>query len=143
MVTRSKLALKYAWPRTTTSVAARTQSSKCRLTDMRGWLEDSRQNAIVSTHGDSACRRRFSGLDYRSGQVATITQSRKRGDPMGAEPYEYFVPYHTNTQSALKMLRADVFESGEFNGAEFGPTTPEEALEITDADGTRSILDIA
>ena len=62
---------------------------------------------------------------------------------MGAEPYEYFVPYQTNTQSALEKLRADVFESGEFNGAEFGPTTPEEALEITDADGTRSILDIA
>ena len=61
---------------------------------------------------------------------------------MGAEPYEYFVPYQANVQSALDKLRADVFARGEFNGAELGPATPEEALEMTDADGTASILDI-
>jgi hypothetical protein len=61
---------------------------------------------------------------------------------MGAEPYQYFVPYQTNVQSALDQLRAEVFASGDFNGAELGPATPEEALEMTDADGTASILDI-
>jgi hypothetical protein len=61
---------------------------------------------------------------------------------MGADPYAYFVPYQANVQAALNKLRTDVFASGEFNGAEFGPATPEEALEMTDADGTASILDI-
>jgi hypothetical protein len=61
---------------------------------------------------------------------------------MGAEPYEYFVPYERNIQAALDKLRAKVFAAGEFNGAEFGPATPEEALEMADADGTASILDI-
>ena len=61
---------------------------------------------------------------------------------MGAEPYEYFVPYERNIQAALEKLRADVFAAGEFNGAELGPATPEEALEMADADGTASILDI-
>ena len=61
---------------------------------------------------------------------------------MGAEPYEYFVPYDRNIQAALEKLRAEVFQSGEFNGAEMGPATPEEALEMADADGTASILDI-
>ena len=61
---------------------------------------------------------------------------------MGAEPYEYFVPYERNIQAALEKLRAEVFQSGEFNGAEMGPATPEEALEMADADGTASILDI-
>jgi hypothetical protein len=61
---------------------------------------------------------------------------------MGADPYEYFVPYQANVQLALDRLRAEVFESGEFNGAELGPATPEEALEMADADGTASILDI-
>jgi hypothetical protein len=61
---------------------------------------------------------------------------------MGAEPYSYFVPYHANVQFALDQLREEVFASGEFNGSEFGPATPEEALEMADADGTASILDI-
>jgi hypothetical protein len=61
---------------------------------------------------------------------------------MGAEPYEYFVPYERNIQAALDKLREHVFASGEFNGAEFNPATPEEALEMADADGTASILDI-
>jgi hypothetical protein len=65
-----------------------------------------------------------------------------RGDSMGAEPYSYFVPYQTNLQSALDQLRAEVFTNGDFNGAELGPANPEEALEMADADGTASILDI-
>ena len=36
-----------------------------------------------------------------------------------------------------------MFESKEFNGAEFDPPTPEAAFELTGADGTRSILDIS
>lgn len=61
---------------------------------------------------------------------------------MGAEPYEYTVPYHPDVQGALDALRRRVFDSKAFNGAEFDPPTPEDAFEMTDADGTRSILDI-
>ena len=61
---------------------------------------------------------------------------------MGAEPYDYTVPYESDIQSALEKLRAKVFQSGEFNGADFGPSTPEEAMEMAAEDGTRSILDI-
>ena len=44
----------------------------------------------------------------------------------------------------LKNCGTQFFQSGEFNGVEFGPATPEEALRMTveDGDGTRSILDI-
>jgi len=61
---------------------------------------------------------------------------------MGAEPYEYLVPFQANVQNALEELRAVVFASGEFNTADLGPATPDEALEMADADGTGSILDI-
>jgi hypothetical protein len=62
---------------------------------------------------------------------------------MGGEPYEYTVPYEPDLQAALDKLRKRVFENKEFNGAEFDPPTPEAALEMTEADGTRSILDIS
>lgn len=62
---------------------------------------------------------------------------------MGAEPYDYTVPYEPDIQSALDKLRRRVFESGEYDGAEFDPPTPEAAFELADADGTRSILDIS
>jgi hypothetical protein len=62
---------------------------------------------------------------------------------VGAEPYDYTVPYEPDIQAALDKLRRRVFESKEFNGAEFDPPTPEAALELTDADGTRSMLDIS
>jgi hypothetical protein len=62
---------------------------------------------------------------------------------MGADPYDYTVPYEPDIQAALDKLRSRVFESKEFNGAEFDPLTPEAALELTEADGTRSILDIS
>ena len=61
---------------------------------------------------------------------------------MGAEPYEYVVDYEDDIQAALEKLRQEVFESGEFNGADQNPSTPEEALELAAEDGTRSILDI-
>src|SRR5262249_1139086 len=61
---------------------------------------------------------------------------------MGAEPYDYTVPYEPDIQAALDKLRRRVFESKEFHGAEFDPPTPEAAPEMTEADGTRSILDI-
>ena len=68
---------------------------------------------------------------------------RFEGLTLGAEPYKYTVPYEPDIQAALDKLRRRVFESKEFNGAEFDPPTPEAALELTDADGTRSILDIS
>ena len=61
---------------------------------------------------------------------------------MGAEPYEYTVPYEPDIQAALEKLRQRVFESKEFNGAELDPPTPEAAFQLTEADGTGSILDI-
>jgi len=61
---------------------------------------------------------------------------------MGAEPYDYMVPYDADPQAALDRLRAEVFASGRYRGAEENPATPEEALEMMDADGTASILDI-
>jgi hypothetical protein len=62
---------------------------------------------------------------------------------MGAEPYDYWVSYEPDIQAALDKLRAQVFESGQFRGAEYAPATAEEALEMMDADGTGSILDIS
>ena len=61
---------------------------------------------------------------------------------MGAEPYEYIVPYEKNIQTALNKLRQHIFETGQYNGADLNPPTPEMALEMIGADGTRSILDI-
>ena len=61
---------------------------------------------------------------------------------MGAEPYWYFVDYEEDIQSALDKLRRQVFESGAYNGTEFNPSSPEEALELAAEDGTGSILDI-
>lgn len=76
---------------------------------------------------------------------------------MGGEPYFYFVPYEQDVNQALQKLRAREFEAGRYNPVipflEFpvGPSSPapgrkhrtiEQALEASDADGTRSILDI-
>jgi len=61
---------------------------------------------------------------------------------MGAEPWEYFVPYEPNIQTALDKLRQQEFAAGRFRGSELNPTTIEEAFENMDADGTASILDI-
>jgi hypothetical protein len=61
---------------------------------------------------------------------------------VGAEPYQYTVPFEPDVQAALEKLRRRVFESKEFNGAELDPPTPEAAFGLAGADGTRSILDI-
>jgi len=61
---------------------------------------------------------------------------------MGAEPWQYFVPYEQDTQAALERLKEREFQAGRFRFSEEHPTTIEEAREIADADGTGSILDI-
>ena len=61
---------------------------------------------------------------------------------MGAEPYTVVVPYDPDIQRALDRARQQVFESGEFLGAERSPPSIEAVLEMVDEDGTGSILDI-
>lgn len=76
---------------------------------------------------------------------------------MGAHPYWYVVP-HEDLQDALDKLRAREFKAGRYNPVlpflEFPNTdrspapgsrhrTIEQALQASDADGTRSILDIS
>ena len=62
---------------------------------------------------------------------------------MGAEPWDYFVPYEDNIQAALDKLREREFRAGRFRGSDLNPATIEEAMENMDADGTGSILDIS
>ena len=62
---------------------------------------------------------------------------------MGAQTWEYFVPYQSSVESALEDLRQKVFASGQFNRSELNPATIEEAVENAQEDGTRSILDIS
>jgi hypothetical protein len=78
---------------------------------------------------------------------------------MGGEPYFYIVPYQNDVGAALQALRKREFEAGRYNPVmpfpsrhfPLGPRSPapgrkhpsiEAALEASDADGTRSILDI-
>jgi hypothetical protein len=61
---------------------------------------------------------------------------------MGAEPWNCFTKYDSNAQRALDKLREEEFAAGRFRYAEHAPSSIEEALEIADADGTASILDI-
>ena len=77
---------------------------------------------------------------------------------MGSSPYSYLVPYQPNFQRALDELRERDFEQGRYNPVMPYPpelvddTTPpgpghehetiEDALCESDADGSRSILDI-
>jgi len=76
---------------------------------------------------------------------------------MGGEPYWYFVKYKPDLDSVLQELRDREFLAGRYNPATpflnfpIDPSKPgpgaqhesiEEALEDSDADGTRSILDI-
>ena len=78
---------------------------------------------------------------------------------MGAHPYWYFVPFRPEVQDALDALRTREFEAGRYNPVIPFPQFMEpvfyqqhpgrahpsiqSAVESTDADGTRSILDIA
>lgn len=74
---------------------------------------------------------------------------------MGGEPWYYYVPYQPDINKALQELRLREFKAGRYNpvipfqphiitgappGAQHGSI--EEALEASDADGTRSILDM-
>jgi hypothetical protein len=76
---------------------------------------------------------------------------------MGGHPYWYIVPYQSNLQAALDELRQREFKAGRYNPVmpflnfPLGPDAPSpgarhrtiaDALEASDADGTRSILDI-
>ena len=61
---------------------------------------------------------------------------------MGAEPWQYFVPFRTDLQAALEDLKLQEFQAGRFRYSEENPQTIEEAREVADADGTASILDI-
>ena len=64
---------------------------------------------------------------------------------MGAEPWNYYVPYRADIAAALDDLRNQEFAAGRYNR---GPHKQQansiaEAFEQADADGTRSILDIS
>jgi hypothetical protein len=76
---------------------------------------------------------------------------------MGASPYFYFVKYQADREKALQELRQQEFQAGRYNPAVSFPDFPirpsspspgaqhesiEDALEDSDADGTRSILDL-
>jgi hypothetical protein len=76
---------------------------------------------------------------------------------MGAHPYWYTVPYQSDVNSALQALRDREFQAGRYNPVTPFPKFPitasspapgrghesiEAALAASDADGTRSILDI-
>lgn len=76
---------------------------------------------------------------------------------MGAQSYFYFVKYQPDVEKALQELREREFAAGRYNPVmpfisfPLAPMAPapgarhksiEEALEASDADGTRSILDL-
>jgi len=61
---------------------------------------------------------------------------------MGAEPWSSFTKFDSDVQRALDHLRREVFGAGAYRYVEESPSSIEEALEIADADGTASILDI-
>jgi|SRR5215470_7433614 len=77
---------------------------------------------------------------------------------MGGHPYYYAVPYQSDINKALQALRGQEFEAGRYNPVvpflnfEFGggpQPSPgkrhrsiEDALKASEADGTRSILDV-
>ena len=73
---------------------------------------------------------------------------------MGGHAWFYFVPYQPDILGALHALRRREFEAGRYHPVVRFPMDPgapspgaqhasiEEALEASDADGTRSILDM-
>ena len=76
---------------------------------------------------------------------------------MGGHPWWYLVPYEKDVQKSLDALRQREFKAGRYNPAEPFPIFPvdpnhapgckhasiDEAREDSDADGTRSILDVS
>jgi hypothetical protein len=67
---------------------------------------------------------------------------------MGAEPWSYFVPYEKDLNGALQKLREREFKAGRYNkdyllgNPSAKPRTIDEVMELCDADGSRSILDM-
>lgn len=63
---------------------------------------------------------------------------------MGAKPWSYYVPYRDDVAAALEDLRNQEFAAGRYHKGPSGAPAGsiEEAFAQTDADGTRSILDI-
>ncbi|HEX4348925.1 MAG TPA: hypothetical protein VH251_00985 [Verrucomicrobiae bacterium] len=76
---------------------------------------------------------------------------------MGAHPYYYFVPYQPDVEAALQDLQESEFEAGRYNPVQPFPRFPvqlnsaapgaqhfsiDEAREMAEEDGTRSILDV-
>jgi hypothetical protein len=73
---------------------------------------------------------------------------------MGGHAWLYFVPYESDIAAAMQALRLREFQAGRYNpavrlpmnigGASPGPkhASIEEAMSASDADGTRSILDM-
>lgn len=76
---------------------------------------------------------------------------------MGGHPWWYLVPYEQDVAKSLDSLRQREFKAGRYNPAEDFPKFPvdlnhapgckhasiEEARDESDADGTRSILDVS
>ena len=76
---------------------------------------------------------------------------------MGAEPWWYLVPYEKDVAKSLDALRQREFRAGRYNPAEPFPRFPvdlehapgckhssiDAARDASDADGTRSILDVS
>ncbi len=76
---------------------------------------------------------------------------------MGGHPWWYLVPYEKDVLNSLEALRQREFKAGRYNPAEPFPHFPvnpnhapgckhasiQEAREDSDADGTRSILDVS
>lgn len=76
---------------------------------------------------------------------------------MGGHPWWYLVPYESDVARSLEALRQREFKAGRYNPAEDFPRFPvdlshapgckhssiDEAREDSDADGTRSILDVS
>jgi hypothetical protein len=76
---------------------------------------------------------------------------------MGGHPWWYLVPYEKDIAKSLEALRQREFKAGRYNPAEAFPRFPvdlnhapgcqhssiDDAREDSDADGTRSILDVS
>jgi hypothetical protein len=64
---------------------------------------------------------------------------------MGAEPWSYYVPYQEDLDAALDELKQREFSAGRYRNPlepDGAPGTIEEAIELCEADGTGSILDM-
>jgi hypothetical protein len=62
---------------------------------------------------------------------------------MGAELYFYVTPIIGTPREALDRLRVETFASGEYNGSQLKPPSPDDAVKLTEPEGTRSILDVS